>query len=259
MKNSLLEDVQCLMNDYLSWLKNKTILKQLNDEWIEIETPYLDRHNDCLSIYLRRYEDNFELTDGGYIINDLRMSGCSLDKGQRHSILLQTLNAFGIKLNKDEALITRASLKDFPVKKHNLIQAMITINDLFFTTTMYIEKLFLEYVRDWLEKNDVRYSENIKIGGKTGFDQVFNFIIPKSKRFPERFVQAINTPKKENVQSILFRWEDIKTERKNAKLYVVLNDKNNKLPDNLITALRNYDLCPILWTCMDDFKYDLAG
>lgn len=259
MKSSLLEDVQHLMNNYLSWLKNKTVLKQLNDEWIEMETPYLDRHNDCLSIYLRRCENNFELTDGGYIISDLKMSGCSLDKGQRHSILLQTLNAFGIKLNKDEVLTTYASLEDFPVKKHNLIQAMITINDLFFTSSAHIEKLFLEYVRDWLEQNDVRYSENIKIGGKTGFDQVFNFIIPKSKKFPERFIQAINTPKKENVQSVLFRWEDIKSERENAILYVILNDTNNKLPDNLIVALRNYGLRSIPWTCMNDFIEDLAG
>ena len=247
MDSSLLEDVQCLMNSYLKWLKNKTILKQLNDEWVEIETPYLDRHNDCLSIYLRRYENHFELTDGGYIISDLKISGCSLDKGQRHNILLQTLNAFGIKF-KDETLTVYASLEDFPVKKHNLIQAMLAINDLFFTSTLHIEKLFWEYVRDWLEKNEVRYSENIKIGGKTGFDQVFNFIIPKSKRFPERFVQAINTPKKENVQSVLFRWEDIKSERKNAILYVVLNDKSYKLSNSVITALHNYDLYPVPWT-----------
>lgn len=101
----------------------------LNNEWIKIETPYLDRHNDCLSIYVRRYENHFELTDGGYIINDLKMSGCSLDKGQRHIILLQTLNAFEIKLLNDETLTAYASLENFPVKKHNLIQAMLAIND----------------------------------------------------------------------------------------------------------------------------------
>ena len=83
MSDSLLYDVQNLMSDYLNWLKNRTVLKQVSHEWVEIETPYLDRHNDYLSIYVRRENSYFEITDGGYIINDLKMSGCSLDKGQR--------------------------------------------------------------------------------------------------------------------------------------------------------------------------------
>ena len=36
-----------LLNQYWKWLKEKTTLRQIND-WYEITTPYLDRHNDYL-------------------------------------------------------------------------------------------------------------------------------------------------------------------------------------------------------------------
>ena len=33
------------------WLKDKTTLREVDGEWVEITTPYLDRHNDALQIY----------------------------------------------------------------------------------------------------------------------------------------------------------------------------------------------------------------
>ena len=46
-------DVQRLLEDYLAWLKDKTKLRQI-DNWIEITTPYLDRHNDCIQIFAKK-------------------------------------------------------------------------------------------------------------------------------------------------------------------------------------------------------------
>ena len=255
---TLLDDVQALMDKYLAWLKSKTVLKQVNEEWVEVETPHLDRHNDYLSIYIRRHNDQFELTDGGYILNDLRMSGCPIERGQRAQFLEQTLRAFGVERQED-ALVTYASAGTFPIRKHSLLQAMLTVDDLFFTASAHVEKLFVEDVRDWLDDNEVRYSERIKIGGRTGFDQMFNFLIPKSKKFPERFVQAVNTPQKDSVSDIVFRWEDIKGERSDARLYVVLNDQTGPLPDGVITALRNYSLIPVIWRNMNQFREELAA
>ena len=49
----MIHDIQRLMDAYHAWLKDKTDLRQV-DDWIEITTPYLDRHNDCLQIYAKR-------------------------------------------------------------------------------------------------------------------------------------------------------------------------------------------------------------
>jgi len=45
----MITDVQALLDKYIAWLKDKNILREVKD-WVEITTPYLDRHNDYLQI-----------------------------------------------------------------------------------------------------------------------------------------------------------------------------------------------------------------
>lgn len=73
-------EIEELLEKYLRWLKDKTILREIEDT-VEITTPYLDRHNDFLQIYVKRDQGGFIITDDGYIINDLKLSGCELDSG----------------------------------------------------------------------------------------------------------------------------------------------------------------------------------
>ena len=102
----------------------------MNGSWVEITTPYLDRHNDALQIYARSENGAFVLTDDSYIIHDLEASGCKLDTEKRKDLLQMTLNGFGVKLNH-EAIEVQATPENFPLRKHNLIQAMLAVNDLF--------------------------------------------------------------------------------------------------------------------------------
>ena len=129
----MINEIQSLFNKYLVWLQDKTVLRQI-DEWVEITTPYLDRHNDYLQIYVKRDNDGFVLTDDGYIISDLRLSGCNLESGTRKNLLKQTLNGFGINM-KERTLFVHAAAGNFALKKHNLVQAMLAVNDLFYTAT----------------------------------------------------------------------------------------------------------------------------
>ena len=125
----VIDDIRSLLDQYTKWLRDKTSLRQISD-WIEISTPYLDRHNDCLQIYAKRQNGGYLLTDDGYIIEDLQQSGCKLDTGKRQALLNMTLNGFGIRLN-DGRLEIQASPDNFAVRKHNLVQAMLAVNDLF--------------------------------------------------------------------------------------------------------------------------------
>jgi len=59
-----------LIRNYYDWLKAKTAWREING-WVEITTPYLDRHNDYIQIYLRRQGNEWVLTDDGYKIADL--------------------------------------------------------------------------------------------------------------------------------------------------------------------------------------------
>lgn len=85
------------MDSYHVWLKDKSVLRQI-DQWVEITTPYLDRHNDYIQIYAKQ-------------------ANCG-----------------------------------------------------------------------------IRYTPKVKFTGKSGYDHLFDFVIPKSRQQPERIIQAINRP-----------------------------------------------------------------
>lgn len=121
----MIDEIQTLLDQYMVWLKDKTALRQVKD-WIEITTPYLDRHNDYLQIYAKRENGGFLLTDDSYTIKDLRISGCELESKKRKDFLTLTLNGFGVKTDGD-ALVVHASADNFAMRKHNLIQAMLAL------------------------------------------------------------------------------------------------------------------------------------
>ncbi len=122
------DDAENLLKRYFDWLKDKTFLKSTGNEWVEITTPYLDRHNDCLQIYLKRNGTNILMTDDGYILDDLMSSGCDFTTRRRKELLTTILNSFGVQLDEENhQLIIHSSTQDFPLKKHNLIQAMLAV------------------------------------------------------------------------------------------------------------------------------------
>jgi predicted RNA-binding protein YlqC (UPF0109 family) len=114
-----------LINDYIEWLRQNINIKEINGMY-EITTPFLDRHNDHLQIYVKKSDGGLILTDNGQTITNLRLSGFEFTQEKRQ-ILNSTLKSFGVQLI-DEELIAKATPEDFPQKKHNLIQAILYIS-----------------------------------------------------------------------------------------------------------------------------------
>lgn len=239
--------VSAQIDNYWSWLKDNTHIKAI-DDWYEITTPYLDRHNDFVQIYARQQGDSFQLTDDGYTLNDLEMSGCVLDSPKRQQILQTTLNGFGVNI-VDKELTTVATSRQFALRKHSLIQAILAVGDLFYLARPHVRSLFVEDVQSWLDINDVRYTPNIKLTGKSGFDHVFEFVIPKSKQSPERLLKPVNHPDRDTVQSVIMSWLDTRETRTSDSLvYAMLNDRDTKISRTVEDALDNYDIKRIRWT-----------
>lgn len=236
------------MEKYYGWLKDKTILKDFDNQWLKIITPHLDRHNDCLQIYVKKDGNGYLLTDDGYILNDLLNSGCDLKSSKRQEFLKVIINGFGVHLDGDQ-LVIHASSENFPLKKHSIIQAMLTVNDLFYLATPHTKSLFIEDAAKWLDFANIRYVPRAKFSGKSGFDNMFDFVIPKSQKASERLIQTLNAPDKETVKALVFKWLDTKDTRPpDSQLFALLNDTNSSISQPIIDALRNYDLTPILWS-----------
>ena len=102
-----------------------------------------------------------------------------LDKPKRKEMLLTTLSGFGISFQND-TLCVNATAENFSLKKHNILQAMLAVNDMFYLATPYVESFFKEDVENWFDLSNIRYTPKVKFVGKIGYDHLFDFVIPKS-------------------------------------------------------------------------------
>lgn len=246
------------MDRYSRWLRDQTTLSETGD-WIEITTPYLDRHNDYLQIYARRCDGGFVLTDDSYVLEDLEQSGCRIDSPKRKDLVRLTLNGFGVS-QAGKALEVRASADDFALRKHSLVQAMLAVNDLFYLASPMVRSLFHEDVVTWLDATEIRYTPNVKFSGKSGYDHLFDFVIPKSKSQPERILRAINNPSRDTAQAMAFSWIDTKEVRPpNSRAYVLLNDTDRAISGNVLEAMKNYEVRPIPWSDREENRRELAA
>lgn len=253
----MMQDIQRLMDAYHAWLKDKSVLRQIN-QWVEITTPYLDRHNDYVQIYAKRSNGGFLLTDDGYTIEDLEQNGCKLESAKRQDLLKMTLNGFGVQLD-GKALQVHSSPESFAVRKHNLVQAMLAVNDMFYLAMPTVASLFYEDVAAWFDVQDIRYTPKVSFKGKSGYDHHFDFVIPKSRRRPERLIQAINRPNRDTAQTAILSWVDTKEVRSaDSCAYALLNDTEQPVSAAVTDALRNYDVQPVAWSARESVRVELA-
>ena len=253
------EEIQALLDRYWEWLRDKTTLRQVNG-WVEITTPYLDRHNDRLQIYAIRRDGGYLLADGGYVLDDLEQAGCRIDGGRREALLAMTLNGFGVRRAENQ-LQVNATKSNFALRKHNLLQAMLAVNDMFYVAQPAVANLFYEDVVEWLDASNVRYTPNVKFTGDSGYDHLFPFVIPKSNAQPERILRPINRPNRERAQAMAFAWIDTRDVRPSeSRAYAILNDSDaGSVSAAVLDAMRSYEVNPILWSEREKSLPELAA
>jgi hypothetical protein len=253
------EEIQRLIDSYVQWLRDKTVLREVGD-WVEITTPYLDRHNDYVQIYAQRQNGAYILTDDGYAIEDLAQSGCNLDTPRRQELLRMTLNGFGVQLAEGNRLQVKATPENFSTRKHSLVQSILAVNDMFYTASPIVANLFYEDVVAWLETNEIRYTPSVKFTGKSGYDHLFDFVIPKSRRQPERILQAVSRPSRDMAEVLAFMWIDTKEVRPpDSRAYALLNDTEQRVSSAVSDALKSYDVRPVVWSQREEIRQEFIA
>lgn len=255
-------DCQQVINEYLKWIKDNTVTKTVEEGKVcLISTPFLDRHNDHLDIYMLKSNGTIKLTDNGYTIADLKMSGFEVNTPKRESILKTALNGFGVKMNGNDELFVEATIQNIGQKKHYLLQAILAVNDMFNLAQETVHSLFKEDVELYFRSNDIFFSKDIKLTGKSGFDHNIDFLIPASKSKAERLIKTINTAKKDSVLSSIMAFNDInQTRETSTKNFVVYNDIEKEVSNDVISALDIYDVNHIPWSkkelCLSEFSFN---
>ncbi len=240
-----------LIDRYVTWLKQGYEV-EAGDGFTLISTPFLDPHNDELQLFVEQQGETLKLSDDGYTLSDLRSSGLEINTPKRDAHVRQILNGFGVRLEEGELVVT-ATLRDFPQKKHNLIQAMLAIHDLSVMGQAQILQFFEEDVARFLEESGVPTVRNIKLPGRSGFDHLFNFVVPAQGLRRETVLQAVNHLGRDYAMSVAFAVNDVRLLRgqDNFSAAAIINDREAKPAGEYLEALTAYGIKPHLWSNRD--------
>jgi hypothetical protein len=255
------DECQKLIDSYVDWLRQGLSVEEVGGA-CELTTPFLDRHNDHLQVYAIRQNGKIVLSDDGYILSDLRTSGLEVDTPKRKMVLDSVLNGLGVRVENNRLLV-EASVNNLAQRLHSLVQAMLAVSDMFVMAQPRVASFFFEDVRAFLDSHDIRYTARVKLAGKSGYDHGVDFLIPKSRKRPERILQAIAAPKKENIFAYLWTLSDTRAARigdseQEAEAYAVLNDQERAVGGDVIEALNAYRVTPAVWSHRDQYVDALA-
>jgi Domain of unknown function DUF1828/Domain of unknown function DUF1829 len=253
-------ECQKLIDGYIGWLRQGLSVEEVG-EACELTTPFLDRHNDHLQVYATRQNGNIVLSDDGYILSDLRTSGLEVDTPKRKAVLDSVLKGLGVRTENGQLLV-EASTTNLGQRLHSLVQAMLAVNDMFVMAQTRVANFFFEDVRNFLDSNDIRYTPRVKLAGKSGYDHGVDFLIPKSRNRPERILQAIAAPKKDNIFAYLWTLNDTRAARtgeSTAEAYAFLNDQEHSIGGDVIEALQAYEVVPAVWSQRSNYVQALVG
>jgi hypothetical protein len=114
-------------------------------------------------------------------------------------------------------------------------------------------------VTQWLDSLKIRYVPRTK-SGVSGYDHLFDFVIPRSSVAPERYLRVINRPSKESAETTAFAWLDSREARPpESKAFAVINDMERAVSPQVTAALRQYSIAPIVWSRRSEFEEELVA
>ncbi len=253
-------DASLLAQSYLAWLRRGVTTDILEENVTELTTPFLDRHNDHIQIYAERMSPDFILlTDDGYIMAELKSSGVESHGPRREELISTLLRGYGVSLRDKELQVT-ATQDSLGQATHNLVQAMLSLDDMFVLAQPNVESVFVEDVAKFLDTNDIRYSPRIKLAGKSGLDHLFDFVIPKSREAPERILKVVNSPRRDRAESLMFAASDTRSVRGSSVQFLALvNDTHRTVSSEILDAFRSYDIRAQPWSRRGEILGDLAA
>lgn len=235
-----------LAESYAAWIRQNIQVKAVGESCV-LTSPFVDRHRDFLQIYVEKTNEGLLLSDDGYVLRDLHISGLDPDTEHRREAFETVLRSFGVSM-QDGELRVLATNRTFAQRKHDLVQAMLAVGDLVYMARPTVVSLFKEDVAKFLGEKGVRFVADLKLTGQSGLDHPFDFVIAASARNPEHYIRAVSSPDKDNIVSLMFSWEDVRTVRKpDAIAYAILNDTERRVSPDLLTALARKQIKVMSW------------
>lgn len=240
-----------LIKVYEDWNKQHLKFSQI-DDFIEITTPFVDVNHDFIQVFLEKQSDKtYKLTDDGYTVNELEMRGITIKSSKNRKMFFDTtLRVFGVKYNSltDELYVVVPSIENLPQKQNNLLQCILRVFDMLLTARNVVANIFFEEVKNYFDSNDVIFTPNLGITGRSGNQQNFDFVIPHRKKIKEKLIYAVNSPTAENYKPVLFPFIDVQETRPDADFFVLANDSESDVSPKFAESIKNYNVEILEWS-----------
>ena len=213
------------LTDYANWLASAQHCPEVG-KTLDINSPCLDRHCDYIELFCRQPTPGlFTICDDSYTLDDLELSGCPLTQ-PRKFMLDYIMGRAGISVESSGNLSVSCTEDELAQKKHDLMQAVLTINDVFYSHEA--ATCFNSLIAKWLVEKNVPFVSHYMVEGVSGLNNFFDFIIPASANAGERFIFLTNCVSETAINNIIYLWRDIAATRDpGCVCYVVVNDENS--------------------------------
>ena len=243
----MLEEATELIHSHGDWLKSNTLVTH-RGEYVEIALPFLDRRNDYIQVYLTKEDDGYVLSDYGETLDDLGMEGFEITTTRRKRILQSAIVGFGV-CNEDSVLKVRTSRERFGCDMNNLVQAILSVNDLHFLAKPVNTGNFRVNVVRWLKENFAQFDESKKVVGRSGLEHSFHYAVAEDRKNSKQVFKAINSPTMEATRNLVFSWIDTREQHfPDSQAVAILNDLHQEIPSRIGDVLSRYEISSLLWS-----------
>ncbi|WP_165849924.1 DUF1828 domain-containing protein [Listeria kieliensis] len=231
-----------LKKEYLDWSMKK-INFETDQDFIKIETPFVDPSNDYINLFLEQKSAHYILSDDGYAVDELDSMGVDIFKqGKRRDFFNKTLRTFGVSFDSKtyELFVKFDNISSYPAKQHMLIQCIIRINDMLLTTRNRITNFFSEDLQEFLLDNELSITPNAQFIGKTGNTLSFDFSIGMTKNSNQKLIKAVANPRSEAYMEPLFSFIDLDDSSRKIDKIIIADDEANKVSKIFANSITNF-------------------
>lgn len=110
-----------------NWIKTAFEFKAINDNEVQVLTPFTDAFGDRILFNVRQDGDNYTLTDNGYLLWNLEING--MDVGKLQALIDKILKQFGFtRANNDEILRKNVKMGKLPQAMMEFVELILKLS-----------------------------------------------------------------------------------------------------------------------------------
>lgn len=110
-----------------NWIKTAFEFKAINNNEVQVLTPFVDAFDDGILFNVRRDGNNYILTDNGYLLWNLEING--IDVGKLQASIDKILKQFGFtRTDNDEILRKNVKMEKLPQAMMDFVELILQLS-----------------------------------------------------------------------------------------------------------------------------------